>query len=114
MDSPLTSAPRSARRLVRACLTAVLLTVTLAPAAHAAGGGVAMPWDAPLTALLNNLAGPTARILVTLAVVAAGLVWAFTRNEEGLKKLAQIAFGGAIALGAATLMAGLGFAGGVV
>ncbi len=100
--------------VVRAAALAAVLTPTLAPLAHAAGGGAPMPWDGPLTALLDNLAGPTARILVTLAVVAAGLMWAFTRNEEGLKRLGQIAFGGAIALGAATLMASLGFAGAVV
>jgi type IV secretion system protein VirB2 len=70
-----------------------------------------MPWDDPLTRLVNNLTGTTARLLVTAAVVGAGLLWAFTRNEEGLKKLGQIAFGGAIALGAATMMANLGFAG---
>ena len=49
-----------------------------------------------------------------IAVVACGLLWAFTRNEEGLKKLGQIAFGGAIALGAVTLMASLGIAGAVL
>lgn len=89
------------------------LALTVASTAYAAGGDP-MPWDGPLTALMNNLAGPTARVLVTIAVVGCGLMWAFTRNDEGLKKLGQIAFGGAIAMGAATLMASLGFAGAVV
>ena len=69
-----------------------------------------MPWDTPLQNLLDNLTGPTARALVLIAIVGCGLLWAFTRNEEGLKKLGQIAFGGAIALGAVTLLASLGFA----
>jgi type IV secretion system protein VirB2 len=86
------------------------LSVMASPA-WAAGAGATMPWDGPLQALVNNLTGTTARALVLLAVVGAGLLWAFTRNEEGLKKLGQITFGGAIALGAATLMASLGFAG---
>lgn len=93
-------------------LTAVAMLVVLAPTAAAAPGGAAMPWDAPLTALLSNLTGTVARVLVTVAVVAAGLFWAFTRHEEGVKRLGQIAFGGAIALSAVTLMASLGFAGG--
>ena len=93
--------------------TLVLLTIT-APTAAATTGGAAMPWDQPLQRLLDNLAGPTARALVLLAIVACGLLWAFTRNEEGLKKLGQVAFGGAIALGAVTMMASLGFAGAVV
>lgn len=87
------------------------LAGTASPAWAAGAGAATMPWDGPLQALVNNLTGTTARALVLLAVVGAGLLWAFTRNEEGLKKLGQITFGGAIALGAATLMASLGFAG---
>jgi type IV secretion system protein VirB2 len=87
----------------------VLASVT-APAAHANTAGAPMPWDEPLANLLANLTGPTARALVIIAIVGCGLFWAFTRNEEGLKKLGQIAFGGAIALGAVTMLASLGFA----
>ena len=114
MDTRLSTASDTlSGRLTRAILLQLALACTFAPAAYAAGGDP-MPWDGPLTALMNNLAGPTARVLVTIAVVACGLMWAFTRNEEGLKRLGQIAFGGAIAMGAATLMASMGFAGGVV
>jgi type IV secretion system protein VirB2 len=70
-----------------------------------------MPWDTPLQNLLANLTGPTARTLVIIAIVGCGLLWAFTRNEEGLRRLAQVAFGGAIALGAVALATSLGFAG---
>jgi type IV secretion system protein VirB2 len=96
-------------------LTAVatLLAFAALPrvAAASAAGGASMPWDTPLQNLLSNLSGPTARALVLIAIVACGLLWAFTRNEEGLKKLGQIAFGGAIALGAVTLVTSLGFSG---
>jgi type IV secretion system protein VirB2 len=101
----------------RWCRTAVLtLTLLLGGGrvATASTGGAAMPWDTPLQSLLSNLTGPTARALVLIAIVACGLLWAFTRNEEGLKRLGQVAFGGAIALGAVALMAGLGFAGATV
>ena len=98
------------RLAVMALVLAGALALSASPA-WAAGAGATMPWDAPLTRLVNNLTGTTARLLVTVAVVGAGLLWAFTRNEEGLKKLGQIAFVGAIALGAATMMANLGFAG---
>ena len=96
-------------------LAGMLLGFTVsAPRAFATTAGAPMPWDGPLNSLVTNLTGPTARALVIIAVVACGLLWAFTRNEEGLKKLGQIAFGGAIALGAVTLMASLGIAGAVV
>jgi type IV secretion system protein VirB2 len=89
---------------------ALVILAAMTPAASATTGGAPMPWDTPLQALLDNLTGPTARALVLIAIVGCGLLWAFTRNEEGLKKLGQIAFGGAIALGAVTLLASLGFA----
>lgn len=96
-------------------LAGMLIGLTLsAPRAFATTAGAPMPWDGPLDLLVTNLTGPTARALVLIAVVACGLLWAFTRNEEGLKRLGQIAFGGAIALGAVTLMASLGIAGAVV
>jgi type IV secretion system protein VirB2 len=92
----------------------VALLAVCASAASASVAGAAMPWDAPLEAILSNFAGRTARALVIIAIVGCGLFWAFTRNEEGLKKLGQIAFGGAIALGAVALVAALGFDAAVV
>jgi type IV secretion system protein TrbC len=95
-------------------LLVLLALLFVAPTALASTAGSVMPWDSPLASLASNLAGRTARVLVMLAVVACGILWVFTRNEEGLKRLGQIAFGGAIAIGAATLMASLGIAGAVV
>jgi type IV secretory pathway VirB2 component (pilin) len=97
-------------RAVRIMAAGLSFLTALAPAAFASSAGAPMPWDTPLQNLLDNLTGPTARALVLIAIVGCGLLWAFTRNEEGLKKLGQIAFGGAIALGAVTLLASLGFA----
>ena len=95
--------------------TGMMIGITLtAPRAFATTAGAPMPWDGPLNLLVANITGPTARALVLIAVVACGLLWAFTRNEEGLKRLGQIAFGGAIALGAVTMMASLGIAGAVL
>jgi type IV secretion system protein VirB2 len=93
---------------------ATCLTSLGTRAALAAGGGSPMPWDTPLQNLLGNLTGPTARALILIAIVACGLLWAFTRNEEGLKRLGQVAFGGAIAMGAVAMLASLGFAGAVL
>lgn len=90
---------------------AALLTVG---ASRAWATGPAMPWDTAVDNLLQNLSGPTARALVLMAIVATGLLWAFTRNEEGLKRVGQIAFGGAIAMGAVTLFANLGFTAGAL
>lgn len=101
----------ASRSASRALLRALLVLPLATSAAFASTGGATMPWDGPLQRLLDNLSGPTARALVLIAIVGCGLFWAFTRNEEGLKKLGQIAFGGAIAMGATVMLTSLGFTG---
>lgn len=100
------------RRLsIQIATAAALLSASASPAWAT---GPAMPWDTAIDNLLNNLSGPTARALILIAIVTTGLLWAFTRNEEGLKRVGQIAFGGAIAMGAVTLFANLGFTAGAL
>jgi type IV secretion system protein VirB2 len=84
--------------------------------AHAAasGGGAIMPWTGPLQSLLNNLSGPTARILGALAFVVGGAMWAFTRHEEGAKRFGQAIVGIAIMIGAANIVAALAFVGATI
>jgi len=104
-------------RIIRRWRTLVLSGGAIAlssRAAFATTGGPDMPWNGPLTAIVNNLSGPTGHALVLLAIVISGIIWAFTRNEEGGKKIGQIAVGGSLILGAASLMASLGFAGAIL
>ncbi|HEU4561034.1 MAG TPA: TrbC/VirB2 family protein [Longimicrobium sp.] len=49
----------------------------------AGGTGTNMPWNAPLQNLLNNLTGPTARVVVGLGVALCGVIWMMKRHEEG-------------------------------
>jgi len=94
-------------------LTAVLLSPTLAYAASS-GGGAAMPWTGPLQSLLDNLSGPTARIIAGLGFVIGGGIWAFSRSEEGARRFGQIVIGAAIAIGAANIVTALAFVGAVL
>jgi type IV secretory pathway VirB2 component (pilin) len=108
--------PTRRRRVVIAAasaLTAILLLPGLAYGAGA-GGGAAMPWTGPLQTLLDNLSGPTARIVAGLGFVIGGGVWAFSRSEEGAKRFGQIVIGAAIAIGAANIVTSLAFVGAVV
>jgi type IV secretory pathway VirB2 component (pilin) len=99
-----------------AVLSASIAALVLLPSAfYAAGGGAgAMPWDAPLTTLLNALSGPTARIIAGLAFVIGGFLLAFSRLEEGGKRFAQVVIGIAIAIGAVNLVTTFAFAGAVL
>lgn len=94
-------------------VAAILCTPTVAFAAGA-GGGASMPWTGPLQTLLDNLSGPTARIVAGLGFVIGGGIWAFSRSEEGAKRFGQIVIGAAIAIGAANIVTSLAFVGAVV
>ncbi|MGH7576222.1 MAG: TrbC/VirB2 family protein [Longimicrobiales bacterium] len=81
------------------------------PAWAAGAGGTAMPWNAPLETLLNNLSGPTAQTLGMLMFVVGALAWGFSRNEEHIRRFGGAVFGAAIAIGVVNLFNALGFQG---
>ena len=78
---------------------------------EAAATGPAMPWDGPLNTILTSLSGTVAHVLITVAVIVTGLVFAFTEHGSGARRLFGVAFGGAIALGALSFMTAVGWAG---
>ena len=91
-------------------VTAALIVLVAVPAI-ATPAGPTMPWDQPLTVILGNLQGTVARILVTVAVVVTGLMFAFGEAGGAFRRVFGIAFGAAIALGALSVLSSLGFVG---
>jgi type IV secretory pathway VirB2 component (pilin) len=65
-------------------------------AAVAAGG--ALPWDAPLTTLQNDLQGPVAHAITTAAIIGTGIMWSVSEHGTGVRKMSSLAFGGSCAL----------------
>lgn len=105
----------STRHMSMLAAVAVLIAILMPAVAHAASaGGPVMPWNAPLQTILDDLSGPTARILGALAFVIGGAMWAFTRHEEGARRFGQAIVGLAIMIGAANIVAVLAFSGAVV
>jgi type IV secretory pathway VirB2 component (pilin) len=101
-------------RYLTQALLALALCSALANPALAAGGG-ALPWDAPLQTLVNDLTGPVATAISTGALFAAGGFLVFG-GELGimvallLKVVAAIAL---LVLGA-NFLAALGLVGAVI
>ena len=88
-----------------ACLRLIplaMVAIVSAGAAHAATGGAggAMPWEGPLTAVMDSITGPVARVIAILIIVATGMTLAFGDVGQGFKKLLQILSGLAIAFAA--------------
>ena len=100
-------------RLIACAVAALVLLPAVAYAAPTAGGAI-MPWTGPLQSLLDNLSGPTARIIGALAFVVGGAMWAFTRHEEGAKRFGQAIVGIAVMIGAANIVTALAFVGATV
>jgi type IV secretory pathway VirB2 component (pilin) len=100
---------------VRARLSLIALWLSLWPTvAHAGTGGTDMPWNAPFSTLLANLTGPTARVMAGLMLVIGGVVWGFTRHEEGARRIGQAIFAIALMFGAVQIVGLLQFAGATV
>ena len=81
--------------------------------AHAAGSG--MPWEAPLTQILESIEGPVARIVALMIIVITGLSLAFGEASGGFRRLIQIVFGLSIAFAATSFfLSFFSFAGGAL
>jgi type IV secretory pathway VirB2 component (pilin) len=68
--------------------------------AYAAGSN--MPWEAPLTAILESIQGPVARIIAVIIIIITGLTLAFGDTSGGFRRLIQIVFGLSIAFAASS------------
>jgi type IV secretory pathway VirB2 component (pilin) len=60
-----------------------------------------MPWESSLTALQSSLEGPTAKAILIMAIIIAGLAFAVGEAGGFFRKCAAAVMGGAIAMGAA-------------
>ena len=98
----------SIRNLV---LVSTAFVVVQTSSAFAAGSG--MPWEAPLTQVLESIEGPVARIVAVIIIIITGLSLAFGDTSGGFRRLAQIIFGLSIAFAATSFfLAFFSFGGG--
>ena len=101
------------RSVIWTALMAALALFLFAAPAHAAGSG--MPWEAPLTQILNSIEGPVARIVAVIIIIITGLSLAFGDTSGGFRRLIQIVFGLSIAFAATSFfLAFFSFGGGAL
>ena len=80
----------------------VLAMLSVVPSFAQVGGG-GDPWTSSANQLMIAFTGPIGSALIAVAVVIAGLTFAFSEGA-GKRQLAGIAFGGAMAMGAVRFM----------
>jgi type IV secretory pathway VirB2 component (pilin) len=97
-----------AKRLICSVITTLICTPAMA-----AGSG--MPWEAPLTRILESIEGPVAKVIAVVIIIVTGLSLAFGDMGGGLRRLLQIVFGLSIAFAATSFfLTFFSFAGGAL
>ena len=87
------------RRRLEVAYAVVLFAALTAPA-YAAGSN--MPWEQPLTQILNSIQGPVAKVVSVIVIIVTGLSLAFGESSGGFRRLIQIVFGLSIAFAASS------------
>ena len=87
------------RHRVAAASAFACFVLATAPA-YAAGSN--MPWEQPLTQILNSIQGPVAKVLSVIVIIITGLTLAFGETSGGFRRLIQIVFGLSIAFAASS------------
>lgn len=89
------------------------LIVLLYPAfCLAAGSG--MPWEQPLTQIMDSVAGPISQVFGFIAIVGLGLAMAFSEHGTGWNKAFKVGFGTVTTFTASSFfLSFLGFGGGL-
>ena len=112
MYGPLTHGSLNQRLFYGAAIV-VLIMMLMPQTVHAAGS--AMPWEGPLTSILQSIEGPVAKIFGTIAIIMTGIGLAFGDAGGGMRNLIKIVFGLSIAFTATSFfLSFFSFTGGAV
>ena len=87
------------RRALATASTFAFVALATAPA-YAAGSN--MPWQQPLTQILDSIQGPVAKVVSVIIIIVTGLTLAFGETSGGFRRLIQIVFGLSIAFAASS------------
>ena len=90
---------KQARRALATASAFVFVALVTAPA-YAAGSN--MPWEQPLTQILDSIQGPVAKVISVIIIIVTGLTLAFGETSGGFRRLIQIVFGLSIAFAASS------------
>lgn len=88
-------------------LTVIAMVCLIPCSAFASGTG--MPWEGPLTTILESITGPVAKIAGVVAICITGLALAYGEGGGLMRKILGIVFGLSIAFSASSF--GLSFFG---
>lgn len=95
-------------------VTLAVFGMCVLPVSSAFAAAAGMPWEGPLTQLLNSLTGPISRIIGAVCIIVLGFGLAFSEGGSFAKKALWVVMGLAISFNAVSWGLGfLGFGGGL-
>lgn len=101
--------------LMRKLISLATVTSICTVSASAQAAGSNMPWEQPLSQILQSVEGPVAKIIGVIIIITTGLSLAFGDTSGGFRRLIQIVFGLSIAFAASSFfLSFFSFGGGVV
>ncbi len=74
---------------VRSVVFVLILTAMALPSLAIETGGGDLPWNEPLTTLMDNITGPTATAVAVIGVAVFLLVWAVSSDNRALFGVAK-------------------------
>jgi type IV secretion system protein TrbC len=96
-------------------IAGLILVVAVGWSSVASAAGSNMPWEQPLTQILDSIQGPVARVMAVIIITMTGLSLAFGETAGGFRHLLQIVFGITIAFAATSFfLAFFAFGGGAL
>jgi type IV secretory pathway VirB2 component (pilin) len=108
--------PRSRQRLHASMRqAAITITAVISSCTPAGAAGSGMPWESPLTRILESIEGPVAKVCAVVIIIVTGLSLAFGDMSGGFRRLVQVVFGLSIAFAATSFfLSFFSFAGGAL
>ena len=99
-----------------AAISAVItITAVISSCTPAGAAGSGMPWESPLTRILESIEGPVAKVCAVVIIIVTGLSLAFGDMSGGFRRLVQVVFGLSIAFAATSFfLSFFSFAGGAL
>lgn len=94
--------------------TVPVVTLLAFYASPAWASSAGMPWEGPMSRIVQSLTGPVAKAIGVFAIVGVGLGLAFSEGGSGMRKVLGVVLGLAITFSAATWgLSFMGFSGGL-
>lgn len=96
---------------VRIGLMQIVSLIGIRKAEAAGGSGVLSPVTEVFRKMQLDLSGETGFVIITVLLIAAGLIWAFSEHGHGIRKVIGVFIGAAIVFGAVRIMTSFGWSG---